>query len=44
MFSAFRMGPAANGNGLCDIDRILFRVTKPRIRKLRSPDATKIYQ
>ena len=27
MFSAFRIGPAASGRGLCDIDRVLFRVT-----------------
>ena len=27
-FWAFRMGPAASGRGLDDIDRILFRITK----------------
>ena len=28
MFSAFRMGPAASERGQCDIDRVLFRVSK----------------
>jgi len=37
MFSAFRIGPAASGHGLCDIDRVLFRVTESRAKKLRSP-------
>ena len=32
MFSAFRIGPAASGHGLCDIDRVLFRVTKSRVK------------
>ena len=27
------MGPAASGRGLCDIDRVLFRVTKSRVKK-----------
>ena len=36
MFSAFRMGPATSGNGLCDIDRILFRVGKSDAKKLGS--------
>ena len=44
MFPAFRMGPAASGRGLCDIDRILFRVTKLRVRKLGSPGKAKIYR
>ena len=39
-FSAFRMGPTPSGRGLCDIDRALFRVTKPR--KLESPGSAKI--
>ena len=33
MFSAIRMGPAAS-SGQCDIDRVLFRVTLSRVRKL----------
>ena len=28
MISAFRMGPVASGRGLCDVDRVLFGVTK----------------
>ena len=31
MFSAPRIGPAASGRGLCDIDRVLFKVTKSRV-------------
>ena len=27
MISAFRMGPAANGRGLCDIGRVLFTLS-----------------
>ena len=34
MFWAFRTGPPASGRGLCDIDSVLFRVTKPRVKKL----------
>ena len=33
--SVFRMGPAASGRGLCDIERVIFRVTKSRVEKLR---------
>ena len=44
MFSAFRLGPMLSGRGLCDIDRILFRVTKSRVKKLGSPGTAKIYQ
>ena len=33
MLSAFRMGPAAKGRGLCDIDRVLFGLTKSRVKK-----------
>ena len=33
MFSPFRMGPAASGRGLCDIDRVLFKVTQSRVGK-----------
>ena len=36
MISAFCMGPAASGRGLCDIDRVLFRVAKSRVKKLGS--------
>ena len=43
MFPAFRMGPEASGRGLCDIDRILFRVTKSRVRKLGSPGTSEMY-
>ena len=28
MFPTFRMGPADSGRRLCEIDRVLFRVTK----------------
>ena len=27
-----RMGPAASGRGLCDIDRVFFRVAKSRVQ------------
>ena len=33
MFSAFRLGPANIGHGLCDIDRILFRVGESGVKK-----------
>ena len=33
MFSAFRMGPAPSERGLCDIDRVLFRVTLNQVSK-----------
>ena len=33
MFSEFRMGPAASGSGLCYSGRVLFRVTKARVKK-----------
>ena len=33
MFSAFRMGSAASGRGLCDIDSVLFRVTQSCVKK-----------
>ena len=32
MVSAFSMCPAASGRGLCDIDRVLFRGTKSRVK------------
>ena len=44
MVLTLRMDPAASGRGLCDIDRILFRVTKLRVRKLGSPGKAKIYR
>ena len=34
MISASRKGPAASGRRLCDNDRILFGVSKSRVRKL----------
>ena len=37
MFSAYHMGPVASGRGLCDIDRVSFRITKSRDRKLGGP-------
>ena len=43
MFSVFPMGSAASGRGLCDIDRVFFRVSKSRFKKLGSPSTTKIY-
>ena len=33
MFSVFRMGPGASGRGLCDIDIVLFRITKSCVLK-----------
>ena len=44
MLSAFRMSPVASGHGLCDIDGVLFGVTKSLVKKMGSPCATKIYQ
>ena len=41
MFSAFRLGPAVSGRGLCDINKVLFRVTKSCYRKLGNPCAAK---
>ena len=32
MISVNRMDLAANGRGLCDIDRVLFRVAKSRVK------------
>ena len=32
MFSAFRMGPAASGCGLCDIDWVFFRISQSRVK------------
>ena len=32
MFLGFCMVPAADGRGLCDIDRVLFRVSKSHVR------------
>ena len=34
MFSAFLMGPAASGSGLCDIDRVMFRVITSHVEKI----------
>ena len=36
MFLVFRMGRAVNGGGLCDIDKVLFRVTKSRVKNRKS--------
>ena len=44
MFSEFRMGPTAIGRELCDIDDVLFEVTKSRVKDLGSPDTAKIYR
>ena len=44
IFSAFHMGPVVSERGLWDIDRVIFRVSKSRVKKLGSPDTTKIYQ
>ena len=32
MFLPFRMGPAASGRRLCDIDKVLFRITQSRVK------------
>ena len=40
---AFRMDPAASGRGLCDIDRVLFKVTQSHVKKLGRPCTAKIY-
>ena len=42
MFSAFRMGTAASGRGLCDIDGVLISVSKSLVKKLVSPCTKKI--
>jgi len=44
MFWALSMGWAASGRGLCDIDRVLFRVIISRVRKLGSPCTTNTYR
>ena len=36
MFWGFRMGPAVNGRGLCDLDKVLFRVGKSRVKKWKA--------
>ena len=38
------MGPAVSGHELCDIDEVLFEVTKSRVKDLGSPDTAKIYR
>ena len=40
MFSAFHMGPAASGRGECDMDRVLFRVTKSRQKMAQRKNTT----
>ena len=42
MLLAIRLDPAASGRGLCDIDRVLFKVTQSLVKKLGSPE--KIYR
>ena len=44
MISVFPMGPAASGRELCDIGRVLLRVTKSRVRNFGSPGTTKTYR
>ena len=48
MFLSFRMGQAAGGPArgqrLCDIDPVLRRVSKSRVKKSGSPGTTKIYR
>ena len=34
MILVFRMGPAANGRGLCDIDRVFFKVAQLRAKNV----------
>ena len=43
MISAFRMGPATSGRRLCDIDSVLFRVTKSLVRKIGLFDFNKVH-
>ena len=42
MTSALRIGPAASGRGLGDTDRVEFRVTQSRVKKLGSPGMAKL--
>ena len=44
MFSWFRVGPAISGRGLCDIDKVLFIVSKSRVRNLGCPSTAEIYR
>ena len=44
MISEFRMGPAASGRGLCDIDRVQFRGTLSRVKKLEVLTGLKKYR
>ena len=44
MFSAFHIVPAGSEPDLCDIDGVLFRVSKSSVEKLGSPGSTKIYR
>ena len=37
MISAFRIGPAVSGRGLCDIDRVQLGVPRKNIKNLGSP-------
>ena len=38
------MGPAVSGRELCDIDRVLFRVSKSQLKKMGGLGTTKIYR
>ena len=42
MISAFRVRPAASGHGRCDIDKVQFRVTQSRVKKLGRPSRAKL--
>lgn len=44
MLAVFRMGQAASRRVLFDNDRVLFKVTKSRVKKLGSPGTAKIYR
>ena len=43
MISVFRMGPATSGRRLCDIDSVLFGVTKSLVRKIGLFDFNKVH-
>ena len=38
------MGPAVSGRELCDIDRVLFSVSKSQLKKMGGLGTTKIYR
>ena len=43
-FLGFRMGTAVSGRELCDIDKLLFRVSKSQLKKMGGLGTTKIYR